>query len=69
MNYDISDPLPVVCEVSSGKNKNGVCYQKSVHHFSKFDVGVFLNNLNVNLEKKEVEYNKLWRCKCMLEQV
>ena len=51
VNFDISDHMPVVCEISCVKSKKGVCYQKSVQDFSKFDVGVFLNNLNVNLEK------------------
>ena len=59
VNYDMSDQKSIVCEVSCGKNKNEVCYQKSVQDFSKFDVWVFMNNFNVKIEKKEVEYNKL----------
>ena len=47
ITYHISDHMPVVCEVSCEKNENGVSYQKSVQDFSKFNVGVFLNDLNV----------------------
>ena len=65
-NYDISDHMPVVCEVSCEKNENGVSYQKSVQDFSKFNVGVFLNDLNVNLNKMKIciqnreNVNKCW---------
>ena len=41
--------MPVVCEVSCEKNKNVVSNQKSVQDFSKFNVGVFLNDLNAKL--------------------
>ena len=39
VNYDISDHIPVVCDVSWEKTKYKVCYEKSVEEFSKFDVG------------------------------
>ena len=56
VNYDIPDHMPVVCEVSCEKNENGVSYQKSVQSFSKFNVGVFLNDLSVKLNKLKMSF-------------
>ena len=59
VNYDISDHLPVVCEILCKKKENVICYQKSVQDFSKFDVGVFLNDLNANLGKLKMSITKV----------
>ena len=58
VDYDISDHMPVVCEIKCLMNKNELCYQKSVQDFSKFDVGVFLNDLRRNLGKLKMSITK-----------
>ena len=52
VNYDISDHMPVVCYGLFGKTKHNMYYEKSVHNFSKFDVMVFLNYLNIQLKNR-----------------
>ena len=53
-NYDISDHMSVVYEVSCEKNENGVSYQKPVEDFSIFNVGVFINDLNVKFNNMKI---------------
>ena len=56
----------IVCDVLCEKTKNKVCYQKSVQNFNTFNMGVFLNNLNMKLRSMKlsiescVYLNKYW---------
>ena len=49
------------------KNKNGMCYQKSVQDFSKFNVGVFLNDDNANFGKLRMSVGMSFRV-CLVAQ-
>ena len=50
VNYDVSDHMPVVCEIICEKTKTEAFNQKYIQDFSTFDVGVFLNSLRMKLQ-------------------
>ena len=66
VNYDVSDHMPVVCEIISEKAKTEAFNQKYVQDFSTFDVGVFLNSLRMKLQNMSLYaecsegVNKCW---------
>ena len=66
VDYDISDHMPVICEIKCEKSKNELCDLKSFQDFSKFEVGAFLNDLSVKLRNMSLcvkhceDVNKCW---------
>ena len=50
VNYNVSDHMPVVCEIVCEKPKTVTFNQKYVQDFSSFDVWVFLNSLRMKLQ-------------------
>ena len=66
VNYDVSDHMPVVCEIICEKTKTEAFNQKYIQDFSTFDVGVFLNNLRMKLKNMSLYaecsegVNKCW---------
>ena len=66
VDYDISDHMPVICEIKCEKSKNEYCDLRSFQDFSKFEVGAFLNDLSVKLRGMNLcaenceDVNKCW---------
>ena len=66
LNYDVSDHMPVVCEIICETTKIEVFNQKYIQNFSTFDVGVFLNNLRMKMQNMSLYaeisegVNKCW---------
>ena len=66
VNYDISDHMPVVCEIVCEMTKTKTFNQRYVQDFSTFDVGVFLNSLRMKLQNMRLyaecceDVNKCW---------
>ena len=66
MDYDISDHMPVVCEIKCEKSKDEYYILKSFQDFSKFELEAFLNDLSVNLRNMSIcaknceDVNKWW---------